>query len=191
MASALNMNEYAQVEQSKPTGDVDSRGIPWDVRIHSEGNNKLNKNGTWRQRRGVEPVFVAQVEQELLAKMKSDYQEVAAPVQHAAPITNPIAAPIAQPVAPTLVLSMVQAPAPVAPPPLPQQPVSLVHSFDTFKANLIPTLAELTKQGKLTPEYIQALKGHFGVAEIWQLDEAQQSSMFKNFCDHGLIQGVQ
>jgi hypothetical protein len=45
--------------------DADSRGFPWDERIHSSSKAK-NADGTWRQRRGVSGVLVAEIERELV-----------------------------------------------------------------------------------------------------------------------------
>jgi hypothetical protein len=42
----------------------DADGIKWDKRIHSS-SKELNKDGTWRKRRGVDDALVAQVEAEL------------------------------------------------------------------------------------------------------------------------------
>lgn len=69
--------------------DVDSAGLPWDARIHSESRNKV-ADGTWRKRRNTAPEVVAQVEAELRALM-------AIPVASAAPLPP---APTAQPIAP-------------------------------------------------------------------------------------------
>lgn len=44
--------------------ELDKRGMPWDVRIHSAGRS-LNQDGTWRNRRGVDPTLLAQVEKEI------------------------------------------------------------------------------------------------------------------------------
>ncbi len=195
-ASAGTMMEYG----------VDSRGFPWDERIHSAGANQKNKNGTWRSRRGVEPSYVVQIEHELLQRMKNEYQEVASPaplqpvpmVQPAVVATPPPLAIVPPVMASPVIPQMAAQPAPLAqvqvpvavPPPLPPQQVTLAHTKDTFRAQLIPTLAELTKIGKLTPEYINALKTHFGVDEIWKLSPEQTEVMFDNFVQHGLIQRV-
>lgn len=45
-------------------GDLDADGLLWDKRIHSS-SKELNKDGTWRKRRGVADELVAEVEREL------------------------------------------------------------------------------------------------------------------------------
>lgn len=42
------------------TSQLDSEGVAWDERIHSETKNQ-NKDGTWRLRRGVDKALVDQV----------------------------------------------------------------------------------------------------------------------------------
>lgn len=49
---------------------VDKEGIPWDARIHSGGENRMNADGTWRKRKGLnDAAYVAKVKAELLAAM--------------------------------------------------------------------------------------------------------------------------
>lgn len=43
---------------------IDKNGLPWDARIHSE-TRSMNKDGTWRNKRGVDPALIAHVEAEL------------------------------------------------------------------------------------------------------------------------------
>lgn len=184
------IHEYHKTKGALLEFGVDSRGIPWDERIHSAGDNKTNKNGTWRQRRGVEPKLVEQVEQELLQRMKSEHTEVASPaIPQQVPNSQPIAAtPVPLTVVPPVMASMpASIPQPVAPPPLPPQPVTFAHTKETFREQLIPTLAKLTEIGKLTEAYITQLKGHFGVDQIWKLTPEQTDTMFESFVQHGLL----
>lgn len=44
--------------------DVDANGIPWDKRIHAR-TKVIKADGTWRQKRGVDPALVEQVTAEL------------------------------------------------------------------------------------------------------------------------------
>lgn len=46
------------------TGEVDSKGIPWDARIHSESKATV-ADGSWRKRRGVDDATYATVLAEL------------------------------------------------------------------------------------------------------------------------------
>lgn len=60
---------------------VDAAGLPHDVRIHSD-NKGLNKDGTWRKRRGAQDATVAAVEAELKMRagiIPGQYQQNAQP----------------------------------------------------------------------------------------------------------------
>lgn len=60
---ASNLEETepdADASDACDTSKLDSEGIAWDERIHSETKNQ-NKDGTWRLRRGVDKALVDQV----------------------------------------------------------------------------------------------------------------------------------
>ena len=75
-----------------PSGNVqlDKRGLPWDHRIHS-GERTQNKDGSWRNKRGLSDGEVERVEAELRAVLG-----VAAPVVPPPP-TPPVSASVAPP----------------------------------------------------------------------------------------------
>lgn len=82
----------------------DSAGLPWDERIHSSSRETRN-DGTWRQRRGVDPALVANVTAELIARRNAGGQ---APAAAALPPSPP--APPAAPVEPVAAASPVPLP---------------------------------------------------------------------------------
>ena len=106
---------------ASPVGvELDSKGLPWDSRIHSQNRAKI-ADGTWRKGRGVDPTVVATVEAELRQVMGAPAAaplapSVPSPVLPEAPVTTPTAGPAS---------SAVAAPAPppaapvVQPPPAP------------------------------------------------------------------------
>lgn len=162
-------------------GGVDSKGFPWDDRIHASSRS-LNKDGTWRYKRGVEDAQIRQVEQELVGKARGiQAQEMVSlpPI----PVVPPL-----QPVAP-VIPEVPQAP--VAPPAIPMpSPVAAIpnaHTAETFRNNLIPVLAKMVKDGKLTQDYINTLKQHFGVDEIHKVTDAQADEMFSMFVHYGML----
>lgn len=61
----------------------DSAGVPWDARIHA-GTQTMKQDATWKQKKGVDPAYVAQV----LAEIGSAPVN-AAPLVPAAPATVP------------------------------------------------------------------------------------------------------
>jgi len=68
--------------------ELDSRGLPWDHRIHSSGKAKVAA-GTWKQKRGVDDAVIAAVEAELRAAMAVPGPTAAAPVPPPAGVPLP------------------------------------------------------------------------------------------------------
>ena len=101
------------------TPDRDANGLPWDERIHSKGKNRLNADGTWRKRRGVDDATVAAVE----AELRGGGQPAPAPQMQVPqqPIPLPPTLPNTQPSAPPVMAAPMPQPAPApAPAPMPQ-----------------------------------------------------------------------
>lgn len=68
------------------TGELDSKGLPWDARIHGKARNK-NKDGSWRYTQGIDrKVYIPQVEAELRAAMEA---KPAVPVESLFPTPTP------------------------------------------------------------------------------------------------------
>lgn len=113
---------YGKVEKSTPAKELvvgqdigeetdastlDSRGFPWDSRIHSSAKS-FNADGTWKYMRGLDKaVTLPNVENELRAagfgsaveeEVEEVQQPLAAPVAAATPGLPPIAAPVLPPV---------------------------------------------------------------------------------------------
>lgn len=176
----------------------DTKGLPWDSRIHAVTQG-INKDGSWRYRRGVEDAYIETVEKELRSRMAGVH--IPTPAQPVAPVmASPNPPPVPQaPQSPAASgLSMVpplQQPAPVmaavepsvqVSAPVPPQNLSM-HSLETFKANLPMTLAKLVMEGKLPQAYIQSLKEYFKVEQIWQVNAEQAAEMFETFCEAGVL----
>jgi hypothetical protein len=178
------------VSQSSNDYGVDSRGLPWDERIHSVTQAKKN-DGSWRYKRGVEDSQIQTVEAELATKARETQGQtvIASPSIPVVPTVSP--APSMQIVPFPAAVEIPFTPVPVAPPPVvmpaPQPVVPSAHSLATFKATLIPTLAKLVKDGKLNQEYIDSLCKHFGVDLIFKVNDQQLEEMFNNFVQYGMI----
>lgn len=114
--------------------EVDSSGMPWDERIHAS-TKATNKDGTWKQRRGVQPIVLEQV----TAELKGQTVAVAPVVPVAAPLQVPVAAPVA-------------APAPIAPP-APVAPVQIERNY----AGLMTKIGEFFRDGAVQPVYPQTI----------------------------------
>lgn len=153
---------------------VDKDGLPWDIRIHA-GSGTKNADGSWRSKRGLDPMTKQTVEAELRARVG------AAPVVATVPPPTPapvIAQPVAMPpmpaanVAPAAAIPVPQ-PQPVLPPPLPvpaPAPVAAAQETVTISAEYIFALIEKSvAAGKMTAESIQALAAHLGVTDLTML----------------------
>lgn len=89
----------APAAPSSPAGvELDKNGLPWDARIHSESRNKV-ADGSWRQRRNLDPTMKANVEAELRHLMALNAGGAPA-VPPAAPPAPPPAAAVPQPPTP-------------------------------------------------------------------------------------------
>ena len=182
-------------QQTVTTATVDSKGMPYDQRIHS-ATKATNRDGSWRYRRGIEEATIAQVEAELKGQP--------APSPFAAPVEAPALEPERRLVTPSQPYIPPRATAPPvvtalpqgydAPPVAPPPPIDIkpAHTFDTFKAQMIQTIADLVDAKKINAEYLQLLKRHFGVTELWDLrkDDAKCFELFNGFIENGLITKV-
>jgi len=192
-------------------GDLDARGLRWDERIHAATKTK-NKDGTWRNKRGLEEGHIKEIEAQLQSQGPAQVtQSAPAPQIPAAPIAPPvIAAPVIPPApAPTIAVETPSFAPPVVPTvpatpiaaatapsyeniPIPAQAQKPAHTFETFRANIIKVFVDLLSAGKINQEYIERLKTYFGVKEAWDVkdDETKARELFENFVSHGLITKV-
>jgi len=147
-------NDEGDDNTPQPAGALDSRGFPWDERIHSKtgsGGGALNKDGTWRGKRGVSNDLVKTVETELRA---AGYGQ--ASIGEALPATPEAyaaAAAIAPP-PPTVIPAAPAVPAQVvAPPPPPAVPAA--PAAPTPAADFQSFWSELQTLGKTDPTVMQ------------------------------------
>lgn len=92
----------APVAPAADAPSIDSKGLPWDERIHSSSKG-LNADGTWRNRKNVPPTVRSKVEAELRGVVSAP-----APLaQPSLPLPPSAPAPVA-PVAPSAYSELVQ-----------------------------------------------------------------------------------
>jgi hypothetical protein len=65
-----------------PTVELDTRGLPWDARIHSRERTKI-ANGNWKNKRGLDATTIEAIEGELRGVMSAPAATVISP-----PVTN-------------------------------------------------------------------------------------------------------
>lgn len=163
VASAAVTPQQIAAETSEATAEtsdatVDKDGLPWDERIHSS-NHGLNKDGTWRKRKGVDASLVAKVERELKATV------AAAPVA---------AAPVAASLPPMPGAGL---------PPMPGAAVDPTYS-ELVQVVTTNMQSELNPTGRITADWLKQVLTHYGIAEgslqnaAHNLDAAKQALDF-------------
>lgn len=126
--------------------DVDSAGIPWDARIHSESRATV-ADGTWRKRRNLDETLYANVMAELKGETSADVLPPPPPAAAAGNVPPP-----PPPSAPTEA-------APSAPTPAESAPVATSGQF----ANFPEFVSAVSKFGKPYAE-LNELAAMFGAA---------------------------
>lgn len=96
--------EDEEVVSASTSDDVlDVNGLPYDSRIHSEGRSK-NKDGSWRNKRGVDSDFLKAVEAELKGTNVAPVAPAPQPAVSLPPVAPvafpPFAASVEEPMAP-------------------------------------------------------------------------------------------
>ncbi len=148
------------------SGERDSKGMPWDGRIHASSKAKV-ADGSWRYKRGVDDTVIAPIEAEIRAALGAPAVAVggAAPAFGAHPFFEQPAPAAAVPPAP-----IPAAPAPVvAPPPaasvaVPVPPPAAIAgmTYDMLMAALPPKIVS----GELTAAQMQEACEQYGVPSI-------------------------
>lgn len=162
--------------------EVDTEGVPWDSRIHASSKAKV-ANGTFKIKRGVSDAEAFPIKAELRARVATSRPASALPTQAYPAIQQ---APVQQPV---YQAPVTQAPV-VANPPMPQMQTTSGHTLDTFKSQFALVIGQLIGNGKLTQDYVNSLKSHYGIQEIWQASDAAKTEMFQTFVQYNIIQQV-
>ncbi len=154
----------------------DSKGMPWDGRIHSATKAKV-ADGSWRYKRGSGETYINQVEAEIRAAQAAPVPTVHAVTpagigEHVAPTGGPAfaphpfydqpAGPVAAPAAPAVVATPPVA-AHVAVPVPPAAPVTTgITTYDALMAALPPKIVS----GELSATQMQQACETYGVPSI-------------------------
>lgn len=133
--------------------ELDRDGLPWDARIHAATKTK-NKDGTWRQKRELDPAVRAAVEAELKAALSVQAAIAGAGLPFAAPA--PAAA--AQP-------QLTPAQATAAAPGASLSDAAPPWTFASFSEKLVP----LTLSGQVTEQALTAALQRQNLTSITQL----------------------
>lgn len=148
----------------------DSKGMPWDGRIHASSKAKV-ADGSWRYKRGVDDTTIAPIEAEIRAALAAPVggSPAFAPhpfydVQQVQPSPAGVAPPPPVAIAPAAPAPVVAPPpaAPVAVPVPPVAPVTAITTYDTLMAALPPKIVS----GELTAAQMQEACEQYGVPSI-------------------------
>lgn len=153
--------------------DLDSRGLPWDDRIHASTKTKI-ANGQWKAKRGVDEATVTAVEQELRARLA-----VAVPTPAPAPATVGEAWPIPATDAAAVFGGGAVAPAPFVPPAAPSLPAppaapSELAAPATFE-QLMPRISTAVVGGTLPATALNAACVSVGLPSVVALQTSPQN----------------
>lgn len=183
VAPVVAEEDEGSVNTSAP--DRDSRGIPWDGRIHAS-TRALKNDGTWKYRRNVDKSVIDQIEKGLTApavpvNIPAVPVTPAMPPLHVVPALPPTVAPVqAAPVAPV-----------AAPPPV-VQPARLAHTAATFQQGFVMVINHLTDQGKVDRAWLQNIAAHYNVPNWWDIAKYNDKceEVFHNFVQWGFVTNV-
>lgn len=178
--------------------EYDSDGYPYDERIHSAGKS-VNKDGTWRYKKGIEKDLIKQVEATLPRKTNVHASatvtlpQAVNPQQTSLPPAQPFQmqamAAMQQPVQSPLHQIPVAAPTPV-------QPEVVPNAFDlaSFTKHFPTIVARLTSEGKITRDYVLAIEKYYGLQQLMDILKPAQAQnlngLFLDWAQHGLITRV-
>ena len=186
-------------------GEFDSKGMPWDERIHA-GTKAKNKDGSWKAKRGVDDATFAAVEQELRSRVAAAPVAPVMPTAPAAPVApetieqklaraeqsvgiTPPTAPAAPaaPVAPTAPVAPPAAPVAAAPtaPAAPAAPVAPTRDFNglmAFISNLFRTNAITTPNPHAYPDTIVTrINQGFNITTVTTLTDIANDANMVNY----------
>lgn len=144
-----------------PAVELDSKGLPWDARIHASTKSK-KKDGTWTALRGLnDAAKVAAIEAELRATVQGQQLGAIVQAQGVAPLPGNTAALQTMPPAQ---LPMTNGPASSGA--VAQPGVSLPAADPVTFEQLMPRVTQATISGILPPTALQQVCGALGLPSV-------------------------
>ena len=167
--------DLTQADHQAPGIEVDSAGMPWDHRIHASSRAKV-ADGTWRQRRNLDPNVLALVQSEQL-------QVMGLPSPAAADIVDDLATNVAALGNPeeTFIAAVVPPPPPAAvpvPPPfvpsavVPAAPVAIAPPPPSTPAGAVTTASRSEGTPVTFPQLVTRITKMLAAKELQQADIA-------------------
>lgn len=159
-----------------PGIEVDSAGMPWDHRIHASSRAKV-ADGTWRQRRNLDPNVLAQVQAEMLQVMGLPVPAQAAAVGSIGHGASEATGYIAEPAEHTPEQAFIDAVIPPPPPPfapsavVPAAPVAIAPPPPSTPAG-VATTAFPSSSPVTFPQLVTRITKMLAAKELTQADIA-------------------
>lgn len=150
-APPVQASPIAAVPPAPGALELDSKGLPWDARIHASTKAR-NKDNSWKMKRGVADVTVTQIESELRHLMA-----IPSP-QHALIAAQP-------PMAASSVKTTVASPAAVIPSP-PPAPIQVTAQMQSDYVAFIGTTSIAIQTGKLTEQELLQCLASVGISSL-------------------------
>lgn len=178
-AAEMDEEETEEVESPyvKVDDEKDAEGLTWDHRIHASTKTKTVK-GNWKLKKGVDHDMVA------LVKDEQNDGRGTTPVSELPHVKETYRMETPVVVAPTVVTPTVAA-VPAMTPPMPS--MSAGHTLQTFTSNFPLIIAQLITEKKIEQAWVNQLKEHFGVTEIWMINDEQKSQVFDILVENSLV----
>lgn len=184
----------AQTAADIGSPEYDSRGIPYDARIHASSRS-IKTDGSWRMKKGVEPDLVAKVEAEIRRTLPAQ-QVQGAPLPTSQPVIPP--APVSDvkiELPKTDVPPLVDSTPTVPPaaeqiaPPNVREFKPAAHTFDSFRFAFPAVIHDLVKFEKIDQNWINQMKSHYNIKEVWDLmnNEKGLRQLYDHFGHYNMI----
>lgn len=172
----VEMKRESDFSYRTPDSNVDSKGTPWDVRIHAAGKS-ITSDGTWRRRRNVDDTEYERIYREIMGLPALEVKPIE-PVPVAVPFTE------APPVIATAATQTVVQAAPEVAAPVPVPGQKPAHTYETFKKNFPQVMMSLIQDKKIDHKYLADLKVHYELkGEIFEIvkDDEKCRNLFDFF----------
>lgn len=178
-AEAASYPSVPQPEHiSSPEGapDVDSRGLPWDERIHA-GTKATNADGSWRNKRGVDKALLDAVEAELRAGVGESASGATVPD---APLGQMAPTPETVPTAPIPDLPSPPVPSASAVPAAPTNTPVATDGAPSFKDAMARVTAG-QRDGTVTQQQVAEAAQALGLASVVDLAKPANAHLIEGF----------
>lgn len=167
--TGVDMDKYLVQKAAKESGgELDAAGTPYNPAIHTSTRTKTTK-GLWKNRPGggAAKIETAPVEQPAQAQWQPATTEASKPATVQEVVAHEDSVP-----------AIGRAPS--------------MHSYESFKTNLMTIIVKLINENKITRDYMKDLNTYFEVPNLWDVknDDNKCQQLFKLFLEYQFIMGA-